>query len=102
MDETNENFNIQVEHGYGDFNYGYEYQGNNGRLVVTPLTDRVYLTLTTAINLKKGSILQGPAGTGKTESVKDLGKNLGRMVFVFNCSESLDVLSIKNMFEGLA
>ena len=67
--------------------YTYEYEGNAPKLVHTPLTDKCYLTLLLGMQMGLGGNPYGPAGTGKTESVKALGNLFGRQVLVFNCDE---------------
>ena len=97
----NNGINCFVEMSGARFDYSFEYQGNQQKLVYTPLTDKCYLNLTQALRFGFGGNPFGPAGTGKTETVKALGASLGRHVLVFNCDEGINISSMGRMFIGI-
>ncbi|OAA61317.1 dynein heavy chain, cytosolic (DYHC) [Cordyceps fumosorosea ARSEF 2679] len=92
---------LHIKMANAKLNYGFEYLGVPDRLVRTPLTDRCFLTLTQALCQRLGGSPYGPAGTGKTESVKALGLQLGRFTLVFCCDDTFDFQAMGRIFLGI-
>ncbi|EWC45394.1 cytoplasmic dynein heavy chain [Drechslerella stenobrocha 248] len=92
---------LKIKMANAALDYGFEYLGVADRLVRTPLTDRCFLTLTQALCQRLGGSPYGPAGTGKTESVKALGLQLGRFTLVFCCDDTFDFQAMGRIFLGI-
>ncbi len=88
---------VSVTHSYWSDIAGYWHELTMQMIV----PGRCYITLTQSLHLTMSGATSGPAGTGKTETTKDLGRSLGIMVYVFNCSEQMDykVCRAQYMFE---
>lgn len=81
--------------------YSCEFLGNQQKLVQTPLTEKCFLIMSTSLAIGLGGNPYGPAGTGKTESIKALGMAFGRLVIVFNCDETMDFKNMSRLFIGI-
>eukprot|EP00961_Rhodomonas_salina_P057307 770382-Rhodomonas_salina.1 len=81
--------------------YTFEYLGLLERVVATALTDRCFIAMSQALGACMGGAVVGPAGTGKTETVKDLGRGCGRIVAIFNCTQQMDFRMMERTYKGL-
>ena len=80
--------------------FRYESMGSGDRLVITPLTDRCFLSIVTCQRMGLFQASVGPAGTGKTETFKDYAKMFGLSTIITNCSDQMDPSAFRDILVG--
>ncbi|KAL3885754.1 hypothetical protein ACJMK2_025795 [Sinanodonta woodiana] len=85
-----------------EFEYGFEYLGSSNREVITPLTERIFLSLTQTMKSYYGAMCVGPVEAGKYEVVKEMSRSLGHSLYKFNCTKNMDYCNLQDIFHGFA
>ena len=83
------------------FYYGFEFMSCNFPVVLTPLTERCFLSLTQAIKYNFVGCLVGPTSTGKTQTIKGFSYMLGKFLISLSCLQDFDSASIGRIFTGI-
>lgn len=92
---------VELRIGSMVYQYGYEYLGLGQELILTSLTEKCFVSISQGMQSHLIGNPQGPAGTGKTESIKALANLCGYPFLVFNCNESFDSCTMERTFAGL-
>ncbi|ODV89200.1 hypothetical protein CANCADRAFT_32533 [Tortispora caseinolytica NRRL Y-17796] len=92
---------LSIRVGSAQFCYGFELLDMRESLIYTTLTTNCFYAMCGAVSAGFGGSPFGPAGTGKTETIKALGCLLGKSVIVFNCDDSFDYSSIGRLIVGV-
>ncbi|XP_073972352.1 dynein axonemal heavy chain 10-like isoform X4 [Rhodnius prolixus] len=95
-----ENDSLIIKQCAAMFHYGFEYMGLNRQFVATPVTNRIYLAMTQAISKHLGSAIVGSPGVGKTETIKNLARIMGRFIMVCVCNETIEHSAIASKLTG--
>ncbi|GFN75495.1 dynein beta chain, ciliary [Plakobranchus ocellatus] len=84
------------------YEYGKEFYGTDTGVSPTPITEKCFLTMSLALKQMMGSLLIGPPGVGKTETVKGMANILGNFLGLFQVSREHDPTSIGKIAQGMA
>jgi dynein heavy chain len=86
-------FNMEME-------YGYEYVGLQNNFIVSPVTERMIISLANCVDDKKPFIIYGLPESGKKETLISFSKILGKSIFIFKCSQNFDQKSFHKLLYG--
>jgi dynein heavy chain len=81
--------------------YGYEYIGSASRMVVTPVSERCLTSSISAIRMNCIPSIQGSAYSGKSETIKEASRLMGKILVSFFCTEELRIPVLSNFFSGI-
>lgn len=81
--------------------WGGEYQGLWNLMINTSDIRRAHISVLSNLQHANGVLLQGPSGTGKTESLKELARCMAKYCLVFNCSSEVNVRTLQKLLSGL-